>query len=184
MNCIGDAFQSYFSETPTVDRIESLGSAAVSPYPSYVNLENRSPDLDDIRNALDQGNPVIVSVSWEKYNAVTQVWTRTGGHEFVVYGYDWEAYWLNNMLNMDIMNPESSALFDPNASRYSSVMAIKHTESSPDSSIFMDSASGFTGNGDRAFLHTLTIIHVPTASAVTMSPCSCTTAPILRNAFK
>ncbi|MBC7538503.1 MAG: hypothetical protein H7281_06770 [Bacteriovorax sp.] len=156
MNCIGEAMQVYFGESISIDRI--MKSSNDQKYPSYVQWENRTPELADIKNSIKNGDPVLASVNWWKIDPVTKIWTTTSGHEFMVYGYGWENYFQENLLQLDIMDPEYNWITSTTSSDFNTEMAIRRKDL-PSSSIFLD-GRGFNGQVSRGYLNSLTIIHI------------------------
>lgn len=156
MNCIGEVMNVYFGESLTIDNI--IKSSIDPKYPSYVQWENRAPKLEDIKKALKNGDPVLASVDWWKIDPTSKLWTRSGGHEFMIYGYGWESYFQDNLLQLDIMDPAFTWTSSTTSSSYNNEMAIRHKDVAT-SSIFLD-GRGFNGQVKRGYLSSLTIIHI------------------------
>ena len=156
MNCIGDAMNAYYGKSVSIDRI--MKSSTDLQYPNNVQWQNRAPDIADISNALKNGDPILASVGWWKIDPITKVWSSTSGHEIMIYGYGWENYFQDNLLQLNIMDPEFTWTTSPTTSDYNNVMAIRRHDL-PSSSIFFD-GRGFNGQVSRAFLNSLTIIHI------------------------
>ena len=155
MNCIGEVANAYYGKDVTVDRI--MKSSTDPQYPSYVQWQNRSPDINDITNALKNGEAILASIGWWKIDPITNVWSSNTGHEFMIYGYGWENYFQDNLLQLNILDPEFTWVTSTITSDFNNVMAIRRKDLST-SSIFLD-GRGFNGQVSRAFLNSLTIIH-------------------------
>ncbi|MGZ3790239.1 MAG: hypothetical protein ACXVLQ_17030 [Bacteriovorax sp.] len=153
MICLGDVFSDYFGKKVAIKRIMKSDQGA---YPAYVNWENRIPDLLDIREALKNGSPVIGSVGWNSIDPQTKKWVYSSGHVFGIYGYSWEKYFQDNILQLNIMDPYFVWSTSQEASLFNIASAIRHRDD-PASSIFLD-GRGFNGQNKRGFLGSLTII--------------------------
>jgi hypothetical protein len=158
MKCLGSAFEKYFGVSVTVDRISA--NDANTSYPSFIRRNNKVPDLADIRASLKKGEPVIASLGWYAYNPQTKNWVRSGGHEVQIYGYSWESYFNDDLLELAIMNPLTPWPTSTTNADNDLTMAAKNYYSDQTYSVFLD-ANHFQGQEKRAFIEALNIIHLP-----------------------
>ncbi len=157
--CITNAFQDYFgTNVPVTSIVKSPTPAA---FPSSVKWRNEDPSLTDIREALKNGDPVLASVDWQKYDRATKKWTFIAGHIFVLYGYNWVSYWKDNTLSLNIMNPLTDPSNNDSVADFDTVLAFKKSQDSSNDSILLESSAGFDGAAARGFLRSLTILHLP-----------------------
>jgi len=74
---------------------------------SEVQYENRTPNLDDIRSALQEGYEVIASVAMLK-PTVNGTWSKVGSHSFNIYGITEQGLIVSNptrAYNVDFVHP-------------------------------------------------------------------------------
>ncbi|MBC7712209.1 MAG: hypothetical protein H7177_02660 [Rhizobacter sp.] len=153
MVCIGDVFNEYFGKKVAIKRIVKADKVT---NPDYVTWENRQPDINDLREAMKKGLPVLGSVNWNIIDPVTKKWKYTSGHVFGIFGYSWEKYFENNLLQLQIMDPAYVWTVSTQTSVYNNVTAIRRRDE-VDSSIFID-GRGFNGQTSRGWLGAATII--------------------------
>jgi hypothetical protein len=156
VGCLGEVFSTYFNKNISVKRIFKTDLPVINP--KYVEWENRVPDLSDIKDSIKNGIPLMGSVGWNAIDPVTHRWVYTGGHEFGIFGYSWEKYFENNILQLNIMDPEYIWSVPQDTSVFNIVSAIRHRDD-PTSSIFFD-GRGFNGQNKRAFFGSLLIIKI------------------------
>jgi hypothetical protein len=119
-------------------------------------VTQRQVTIQDIRNSLRNGDPILLDVAWFTYNAQTKQWTRSSGHFITVFGYDWNRSWGENQILVKVVNPAStynpdrkSAIFDTVIiQRYSPQPGVVYPQNRP----FILSGSGFGGSTERGFL--------------------------------
>jgi hypothetical protein len=129
----------------------------ISPFNSESPLiESRPVELADIRDAIDSGSPVLLEVAWFKFDEVTKTWTHDSGHYVGVYGYDYDEMWDENMIQVKVINPETTygssrkyADFDTiTITRVSPQEGIKYPKNRP----YFVSGSHFSGMTMRGFV--------------------------------
>jgi hypothetical protein len=148
--CLGDITSLYFNKKVKIKRIVNDVNAINQ---DYVEFENRRPDLKDIRDILKTGSPVIASVGWNSFDPQTNKWVYTNGHVFGIYGYSWKKYFGDNILQLDISDPEYVWQVPQDTSVFNIASGIRMRDD-PNSSIFLD-GRGFNGQFKRGFLGSL-----------------------------
>jgi hypothetical protein len=137
----------------------SLGQTQmISPFNSDPTLPivTRDVMIQDIRDALKAGNPVLLEAGWYAYDASTRSWVRHSGHYVTAFGYDYDFSWGENQIQVKVVNPETN--YQPNRQgaiwdtvtieRISPQPGITYPADRP----FILSGSGFGGATQRGFL--------------------------------
>ncbi len=143
----------------------------ISPFNHDTTLPiiSRAVTIKDIRDALKTGTPVLLEAAWFSFDPRTQTWSRQGGHYVGVYGYDYDKWWGENLIQLKVINPETrydssrqNALFDTiTVERVSEQPGITYPANRP----FILSGSGFGGLTKRAFLGMMMTVSPSTPSS-------------------
>lgn len=86
------------------------GTQLITPFETNpaAPIVAREVALADLRGALKKKRPAILEVAWFSFDPVTKQWTRTGGHYFSVFGYNWNRTWGEDHIQLKIINPETN----------------------------------------------------------------------------
>jgi hypothetical protein len=134
----------------------------ISPFSTYPLVLKREPTIEDIRNYIKKGNPLILEIAWYSYDTTKKNWIRHNGHYINVFGYDYNRSWGENQIELKVVNPElnysnkrDSAIWDTiTLEKYSSQPGITY----PSDRSFILSGHGFGGTKKRAFSGMLLIL--------------------------
>ena len=138
-----------------------MGSTEViTPFlPSQPNAQvtQRQVTIQDIRNALKSGDPILLDFPYFTFNAQTKQWTRASGHYVTVFGYDWNRSWGENQILVKVVNPASpSYITDRSAAIYDTLIIQRYSPQPgvtyPPNRPFIVSGAGFGGSERRGFL--------------------------------
>jgi hypothetical protein len=124
-----------------------------------VPILNRAVTIQDLRNSLSAGRPVILELAWFKFDGPTKSWIRDSGHYVAVFGYDYDKAWGENEIQLKVVNPETNygssrqyAQFDTiTIERYATQPGVVY----PPNRAFIASGAGFGGAVLRGFVGTM-----------------------------
>lgn len=129
----------------------------IGPHARYASPGNdlsafqRAIAIDHIRYYVGSQAAVIMGVGWYVFNSTTQMWERSGGHFFNIYGYDFNASWANEKVVLKAVNSWIDYTGRDQASMYDDVVMTHVTGAQYPSQIeFELSGPGFTFNGYKA----------------------------------
>ena len=162
VNCMRQYISYSTAYTPWVYMIGPHATEAPPGYP----LESVQHVLTaaDVRQYASAGVTVLMGVGWYELNATTHQYTRTGGHFFDVYGYDYSKSWGENGLILKAVNSWVDYTGRAPAQMYDDVTMLKlPTDGTvyPKETAFMLSGPGFQFD-QKAFVEDI-FVAVPAA---------------------
>ncbi|AZZ36220.1 hypothetical protein CIK05_05235 [Bdellovibrio sp. qaytius] len=102
--------------------------------------------LGDIKYYVANQAAVLMGIGWYKFNAATQMWERTGGHFFNLYGYAAMAGWGEDQSDLFVVNSWIDYRSRP-TNQYYDTIKISSTRYLAQGTVPSEVAYELTGNG-------------------------------------
>jgi hypothetical protein len=97
--------QSYIQQSGYKAWSYIVGPHAINaPAGSPLNSFQHNVRIEDVRAYVGHGLIVLMGVGWYQFNAVSNSYTRIGGHFFNVYGYDYMKAWGESHMTLKVVN--------------------------------------------------------------------------------
>ena len=130
----------------------------ISPFnvDATLPIVHRDVTIQDIRNSLKAGIPLLLEAGWFVFEPNSRTWQRNNGHYVSVFGYDYDASWGENQIQLKVINPETNYVSTRKGALWDTVTLIRVSPQPgvtyPADRPFILTGSGFGGITERAFV--------------------------------